>query len=238
MRGVFDDEEIEPARKSRDTELTLGTGAMLAIGCGLVLLCGVFFAIGFGVGHSSSAKPPSVRTPQSATEQEPLQASGGIPKPSATLQVPVAPPEDSGDAANAAGTMAASSVPTTVSAPTSGSPGIAQAEVHPALTPTGSVSQGAGNSSEPVVRPAFPSAQVPPLPQGQQFMVQIAAVSNAQDAEVLVNALKKRDYPVIAKREPADNFVHVRIGPFATRPIADQWRMKLLNDGYNAQVQP
>jgi cell division septation protein DedD len=69
-------------------------------------------------------------------------------------------------------------------------------------------------------------------------MVQIAAVSNVQDAEALVNALKKRNYPVISKREPADNFVHVRIGPFATRAIADQWRMKLLNDGYNAQLQP
>ena len=69
-------------------------------------------------------------------------------------------------------------------------------------------------------------------------MVQIAAVSNPEDAEVLVEALRKRNYPVTVRREPGDNFIHVRIGPFATRAIADQWRMKLLNDGYNAVIQP
>jgi len=32
--------------------------------------------------------------------------------------------------------------------------------------------------------------------------------------------------------------IHVRIGPFKTRDEADAWRQKLLNDGYNAIVQP
>jgi hypothetical protein len=32
--------------------------------------------------------------------------------------------------------------------------------------------------------------------------------------------------------------IHVRIGPFASRDEADKWRMKLLNDGYNAILQP
>ena len=69
-------------------------------------------------------------------------------------------------------------------------------------------------------------------------MVQVAAVSNQQDADVLVNALRKRNYPVVARRDPADNYIHIRIGPFASHAIADQWRLKLLNDGYNAVVQP
>jgi cell division protein FtsN len=30
----------------------------------------------------------------------------------------------------------------------------------------------------------------------------------------------------------------VRVGPFGTRDDASKWRMKLLNDGYNAIVQP
>jgi len=234
MRGVFDEEELEPPRQSRDTELTLGTGALLAIGCGLVLLCGVFFALGYGVGHSSSAKPP-VKTPQSATEQEPLQASGGIPKPSATAQVPVAPPADTGDAATAAAPAAEPATPAASSA-TPGAAGTAPFEVHPALTGPGGITQSATTGSSQLVHPALPSGSA--QPPGQEFMVQIAAVANAQDAEALVNALKKRSYPVISKREPSDNFVHVRIGPFASRAIADQWRMKLLNDGYNAQLQP
>jgi cell division septation protein DedD len=228
MRGVFDEEELGQVRQPHDTELTLGSGALLAIGCGLVLLCGAFFAIGYGVGHSSSVRPPA-KIPQPATEQEPLQASGNIPKPSARVQGPVASPADTDNtAANASGAAAF------------GSPGAdggaAQTEVHSALPQSGSFSQSAANAPAPTVHPALPSLQA--QPQGQQFMVQVASVSNIQDAEALVNALKNRNYPVISRREPADNLVHVRIGPFATRPVADQWRMKLLNDGYNAQVQP
>jgi cell division protein FtsN len=30
----------------------------------------------------------------------------------------------------------------------------------------------------------------------------------------------------------------VRIGPFTTKDEAETWRQKLLNDGYNAIVQP
>ena len=69
-------------------------------------------------------------------------------------------------------------------------------------------------------------------------MVQIAAVSHQEDADVLVGALRRRGYAVSARRDPADNLIHVRIGPFNDRDEANRWRMKLLNDGYNAIIQP
>jgi cell division septation protein DedD len=69
-------------------------------------------------------------------------------------------------------------------------------------------------------------------------MVQVASVSNAEDADVLTNALRKRGYPVTERRDVADGMIHVRVGPFGTRDDANKWRMKLLNDGYNAIVQP
>jgi cell division septation protein DedD len=69
-------------------------------------------------------------------------------------------------------------------------------------------------------------------------MVQIAAVSHQEDADVLVAALRKHGYTVTMSREPADNLIHVRIGPFTSRGEANTARQKLLNDGYNAVVQP
>jgi cell division septation protein DedD len=39
-------------------------------------------------------------------------------------------------------------------------------------------------------------------------------------------------------RDPADGLLHVRLGPFSNRDVAGKWRDKLLNDGYNALVQP
>ena len=75
------------------------------------------------------------------------------------------------------------------------------------------------------------------IPAGS-MMVQIAAVSQPEDADVLMSALRRRGYAVVARRDPLDGLIHVRIGPFKSRDEADKWRQKLLNDGYNAIVQP
>jgi cell division septation protein DedD len=66
--------------------------------------------------------------------------------------------------------------------------------------------------------------------------VQVAAVSHIEDAQVLTAALRRRGYVVTPRRE-SDNLIHVRIGPFGTRDEANRWSMKLLDDGYNAEVQ-
>jgi cell division septation protein DedD len=68
-------------------------------------------------------------------------------------------------------------------------------------------------------------------------MVQIAAVSHAEDAGVLVDALRKRGYAVTARRDVGDNLIHVQTGPFVSRNDANVMRQKLQNDGYNAIVQ-
>jgi cell division septation protein DedD len=39
---------------SEDTEITLGTGKMLALFFGLVILCATFFGLGYSIGHNSA----------------------------------------------------------------------------------------------------------------------------------------------------------------------------------------
>ena len=228
MRGVFDEEDVE--HQKQDTELTLGSATLLAIFFGLVLLCGLCFGMGYAVGHRNSV-PSAITTPQPAPDQEPLQSSGSIPKPSAIAQTPVTPPDAASPDAATAAVPGAQAEPAAAVPPASqpaGQPAPnGEAQVRPAL-PAGAP-QAEQNAFAPAVRPALPS---------QPFAVQIAAVSNPQDADVLVSALRKRDYPVSAHRDPGDNLIHVRIGPFATHAIADQWRTRLLNDGYNAIIQP
>ena len=65
-------------------------------------------------------------------------------------------------------------------------------------------------------------------------MVQVAAVSRQEDAEILVSALKKRGYNAVIRNDPRDSLLHVQIGPFASRDEARAMRTKLLADGYNA----
>jgi cell division septation protein DedD len=67
-------------------------------------------------------------------------------------------------------------------------------------------------------------------------MVQIAAVSRPQDADVLVAALRQRGYGVVVRSEPQDHLLHVQVGPFANRMQAAEIKQKLLSDGYNAII--
>ncbi len=108
-------------------------------------------------------------------------------------------------------------------------------ETNPAVTPQTAIPATVSSNSTggPVVRPALPSGTQP-----EQFMVQIAVLSNSTDAAVLTGALHKRGYAVTTSSTGGDSQFHVRVGPFASRAEASQWRLKLLNDGYNAVVQP
>ena len=67
-------------------------------------------------------------------------------------------------------------------------------------------------------------------------VVQVAAVSHQEDADMLMAALKKHGYTVAIRQEPQDKLLHVQVGPFANKKDAEAMRQRLLADGYNAIV--
>ena len=225
MRGVFDDEEPEPEQPQRDTELTLSSMTLLAIFFGLVLLCGLCFGLGYTLGRRGSQQPLAAVQP-SAGAQTALQAGISRPKPSATAPTGAAPSQQ-----NVVVNLPPSAAPGANPAANSRSSDPAfesgQSQVRPALPAVAST-----------VQSAQPAAMQPAPALAGPLMVQIAAVSHDEDAEVLVSALHNRGYAVVARREAADGLIHVRIGPFSSRDVANRWRLKLLGDGYNAVVQP
>lgn len=227
MRKYFeDDEEAEAERPRRDTELTLGTGTVVGACLALVVICALCFGWGYSVGHRSPAAPPAKAASSTpAPDQEPLQGSDTIPKPSAVETSP-APQSDTASTTPATETSAdaaSGNVPSQAAGGTTSQP------VQPALP-------GAGTTAQPMQPGATPSIRAA-VPNQLQLMVQIAAVAHAEDAQVLEGALRKRGYPVVATRDPGDGLIHVRVGPFASQDEAIRWRDKLLGDGYNAQVQ-
>jgi DedD protein len=249
MRRFFDEDVRERPRgkNESETELTLGSGMLLTVFFGLVLLCGLCFGLGYALGSRGSRGPVFQSQPPAAGPSPQMPANLQQGKPSAALQPPAssaqpmaavqevvaAPgqPMAQGQApvavpatAAAAGSNAAPSVQPAVNPSNSG-----WHPVQPAM-PGGTAPQTAQTVSANQVRPAI-SGQVP-------LMVQIAALSNQEDADVLIGALRRRGYAVSAVRYPIDSLIHVCIGPFSNRMDANSMRQKLLSDGYNAQIVP
>jgi cell division septation protein DedD len=66
------------------------------------------------------------------------------------------------------------------------------------------------------------------------YFVQVAAVSKQEDADSLVDALKKKEYPAfVAPTAANDKFFRVQLGPYSDVKDAEGMRTKLIGDGYN-----
>ncbi len=110
-----------------------------------------------------------------------------------------------------------------------------------ALTPPDSKAQSAQPATT-VATAGTPGAEAPKdaldaASAAASYYVQVAAVSRQEDAESLVEALKKKQYPAFtANNASADKFYHVQVGPYADLKDAEAMRARLISDGYNPIV--
>jgi cell division septation protein DedD len=89
----------------------------------------------------------------------------------------------------------------------------------------------ASTSSEPPKTDENSTATSPPA---NSYYVQVAAVTRQEDADSLVEALKKKQYPAFSANNPAvDKFFRVQVGPYADIKDAEIMRGRLIADGYN-----
>lgn len=211
-----------------DREISLGTSMILGIFFALALLCAVFFGFGYSMGRRSAqsqAQPP-------ARDQSTGVDAGG-PKPSSgSLAGQSLSSSDSanndaldreGDAPLSTATRVNAALESKAQQPSKSEPDSSMdATVSSASPDSGASSATASNTS--------------PIAGRGSLFVQVAAVSHPEDAEALVNALKKRGYSVTIRQQPQDKLLHVQIGPFANKKDAGVMQQRLLTDGYNAIV--
>ena len=89
-------------------------------------------------------------------------------------------------------------------------------------------------AAAPETTPPATTAADPTAPaSSNSYFVQVAAVSKAEDAAALVDALKKKQYPAFSTNTPTDKLIHVQVGPYADIKDAELMRGKLVSDGYN-----
>ena len=243
MNTLFDEDDRGETKS--DADLTLGIGSLLSIFFGVVLICGIFFGFGYSMGRRNARPailPAATQPAQAAATAPPLpenELSGAPLKPAA--------PDDT----SASPSNSADSTPEKTSAPAKQAPQDNSAAkpskttrvVEPAATdPSLSAVPYAHRPplpTKPHAGISAPLAQAPgdsPIIPGHLIMVQIAAVSRQEDAEVLAGALRKRGFNPTVRPGTSDKFFHVQVGPFTDKPQADAMKQQLLADGYNAIV--
>jgi len=200
----------------QDTEITLGTGRMMALFFAFVLVCAVFFAIGFSLGRRTASagvgRWPGAATGASAATVRPSAAKNDAPQKtpqSGDFSFYKAVGEKNADSALAPPDAKAQPADATAAAP----PKVATdaAGAAPAASTTASSTTGS-------------------------YYVQVAAVTRQEDAEALVEALKKKQYPAFANNASADKYYRVQGGPYAELKDAEAMRARLVSDGYNPIV--
>jgi cell division septation protein DedD len=194
---------------SADTEITLGTGKLLGLFFFLVAVCAVFFALGYTLGRKSDVSLAA--------------ANAGAPQISANTTKPAAQPS---------------------AQPMTFYKSVEQKEANPQLTPaSGDAASAAGTTAAPsgAVTGDAPATSPPATSQPDPmaalptsgYFVQVAAVSKQDDADALVDALKKKQYPAfVANNSAADKLFRVQVGPFGEVKDAEATRARLIGDGY------
>jgi DedD protein len=248
MNSLFDEDDRE-APKS-DADLTLGIGSLLSIFFGVVLICGIFFGFGYSMGRRnahSTILPAATSPPQTATAAPPLpenELSGAPLKPQAPDDTTTSPDSTDSTPDKAAARPAAPSSAKHAAQDDSVAKPSKPARVVEPATPDPSLSavpytHRAPLPTKPHAGTMAPLAQAPgdsPIIPGHPIMVQIAAVSRQEDAEVLAGALRKHGFNPTVRPGTSDKFFHVQVGPFTDKAQADTMKQHLLADGYNAIV--
>jgi len=193
---------------SQDTEITLGTGKLLFLFFSLVAICAVFFALGYSLGRKSE---PAITTASAAVA-----------------------PVPSGNTSKASGGSAPAPAMTFYKS-------VEQKDANPQLTPaptdTKADTTAPAGTAPAQAQPAAAADSATTLPTSGYF-VQVAAVTKQEDADALVDALKKKDYPafVAAATVNNDKVFRVQLGPYADIKDAEGTRTRLIGDGYSPIV--
>ena len=195
---------------SQDTEITLSTGRLLGLFFGLAVVCALFFGFGYTLGHSSSKQTGSI-VAQEGTAPATMPSSGT--KPGALGRAA----EKAADCP--AGTDCSASSQQASNTDMSFYKSVEQKD---APTQLDKPAEQAKSSA-----PEMKGASI-----GTGFMVQVAAVSKKEDADLLKSALQGKQYPVVITSLPNDRLFHVQVGPFSDMKEAEAMKMRLTNDGY------
>lgn len=195
---------------------------LVGIFLGVVLLCGVFFTLGYVMGRTQyggavradSAPPiamPSKPAPAKAKETPP-------PAPPSNTEWDFYPKKEAAHAESApkVTTAAPAAIPA-VATKSQGAPPVA--------------------STKPVAAPVKPPSryQPPKLPKGS-LVLQVAALKREGDALKMADEIQQKRYPAFVIMMPSDSLYHVQVGPYTDEKSAEGAKRTLEQIGFKSII--
>jgi DedD protein len=213
------------ASAKRGGERILESRHLVSLFLGVVLLCGVFFTLGYVMGHNQYGGP--VQASESAGTEQPVGRPGPKPKAEQSPAATPAPANNEWDfysKKNADQTVDSLSKP---AASPSAAPLARPASPSSAAT---APNPAAGKTPTPAAR-----FEPPKLYKGA-LVLQVAAVTHESDAMAMADVLQQKRFPAFVVTPTNDNFYRVQVGPYPDVQAADAAKQSLDHAGFIAII--
>jgi cell division septation protein DedD len=191
----------------------------------VVLLCGVFFTLGYVMGHTQyggavhAAEATTRPTPAPVT---PKNREANPPATSADRTWDEYDPTKK----NTDNHIEPAPKPAPKAVPASSAPNT-KANA-PATVPV--------SARTPAPAMKAPARYQPPALAKNSIVLQVAAVKQQRDALEMADELQKKKFPAFVVNSAADGFYHVQVGPYADKAAADAARHSLEQAGFKAII--
>jgi len=183
---------------------------------GVVLLCGVFFTLGYTIGRNDYSPTAAVHAAESPVARpEPAPKNSAKPADAVT---PSAPAPSEWDFYTKKDQSQLESAPKP-SAPASSAPA--------------GTSASASEKSAPA---RLPVHYQPPRMLKTSIVLQVAATRSQSDAMALADELQQKKFPSFVLAPTTDAFYRVQVGPYASEADADAAKHALDREGFKQAI--
>jgi DedD protein len=204
---------------------------------GVVLLCGVFFTLGYVMGrtqyggavHAADVLNGSAPSAPASSKSKPAPAAKNAPAPV---------PDNGGwdfydNKKSASDHLEPAPAPAVAPAtPATKSATKAPATVPAVATKTTNTPPPAATKTVAAPTPKQPARFQPPALNKNSIVLQVAAVKLQRDALEMADAIQQKKFPSFVATSPADNFYHVQVGPYPDMAAAENAKRALEQLGF------
>jgi DedD protein len=210
----------------RGADRVLESRHLVGLFLGVVLLCGVFFTLGYVMGRTQyggavHAESPVRASVRQAVDSQPATDAATSASPNQTEWDFYS--KKKGDQHTDVSSSVVKDQVVQNPAPVEETKAPPRAAPAPALVPVKAL--------------AAAPAPVEKLNAKNSIILQVAALSHQSDALAMAQVLQQKHFPAfVAKPLPGDNLYRVQVGPYASDAIADAAKAALDHDGFKAII--